>query len=209
MNTVALYRKLADRPRITTREAAQITGLRVPAASMALRRLADEGLTRPLKRGHWHLGTAAPKAGALLAVAADPYQAYLSGGSALRIHGRIQQIPRKHFAITLGRPGEVSLDGTQVSLHHLAPVLFGGYEYDAAHGGLVASAEKAIFDLAYLAAMNRSRVGAYLPETDLRGLRWNAVKWWIARIPGAFMRPAVVRNLRRIREEHEPGASGT
>lgn len=208
MNSAAFYRKLADRPRTTTREAAQMNGLRVPAASMALRRLAAEGLALPLKRGHWHVGPAAPKAGTLVAAAADPYQAYLSGWSALRVHGRIQQIPRKHFAVTLGRPGEVSLAGTKVSLHHVAPELFGGYEYDIGTGGFAASAEKAIFDLAYLAAMNRSRVGAHLPETDLRGLRWNEVKSWVARIPGGSTRPAVLRNLQRIREEHGPETSG-
>jgi hypothetical protein len=208
MNSTAFYRKLADRPRTTTREAAQITGLRVPAASMALRRLAAEGLALPLKRGHWHLGSAAPKAGALVAVSADPYEAYLSGWSALRVHGRIQQIPRKHFAVTLGRPAEVSLAGTKVSLHHVAPELFGGYEYDIGTGGFAASAEKAVFDLAYLAAMNRSRVGAHLPETDLRGLRWSEVKSWVARIPAGSMRPAVLRNLQRIREEHGREASG-
>jgi hypothetical protein len=50
--------------------------------------------------------------------------------------------------------------------------------------------------------MNRSRVGAHLPETDLRGLRWNDVKAWVARIPAESMRPSVLRHLERIREEH-------
>ncbi|MEX1044920.1 MAG: winged helix-turn-helix transcriptional regulator, partial [Chthoniobacterales bacterium] len=154
MNATAFYQKLQRHPRTTTREAAQITGLSVPAASMALRRLATEGLATPLKRGHWFLGTSA-KLGVLVTAAADPYQAYLSGWSALRLHERIQQIPQKQFAITLGRPGEVDIAGTTVTLHHLKPALFGGYVYDSRVNGFVASPEKAIFDLAYLAAMNR------------------------------------------------------
>ena len=209
MKTAAFYRKLADRSCTTTREAAQLTGLRVPAASMKLRRLAAEGLVIPVKRGHWLVGPAAPRAGALVAVAADPYRAYLSGWSALRVHGRIQQIPRKHFAVTLGRPREVALGGTGVSLHHVAPEVFGGYDYDSRGDGFVASAEKAIFDMAYLAAMNRSRVGAHLPETDLRGLRWSEVKAWVARIPAQSMRPVVLRNLQRIREERASATGAT
>jgi len=211
MNALAFYRKLADRPSLTTREAAQITGLEIPAASMALRRLAAEGLATPLKRGHWFLGRTPPPPGVLAMVAADPYLAYLSGWSALRVHGRIQQIPRRHFAVTLGRPSECCLAGTQVFLHRMAPVLFGGYESESGTGGLVASAEKAIFDLAYLAATQRSRVSANLPETNLRGLRWSEVKSWVARIPGASIRTAVRRHLSRIRREQgrarfeEPG----
>ncbi|MEX1044753.1 MAG: hypothetical protein WEC73_01375, partial [Chthoniobacterales bacterium] len=166
MNAIAFYQKLQGHQRITTREAAQLTDLSVPAASMALRRLATGGLATPLKRGHWFLGKSA-KPGVLITAAADPYQAYLSGWSALRLHERIQQIPQKLFAITLGRPGEVVIAGTTLTLHHLTSALFGGYEYDIGADGFVASPEKAIFDLAYLAAMNRSRISAHLPETDL------------------------------------------
>jgi hypothetical protein len=46
MNALAFYQKISGLGRVTTREAAQITGLEIPAASMALRRLAAEGLAR-------------------------------------------------------------------------------------------------------------------------------------------------------------------
>ena len=93
-------------------------------------------------------------------------------------------------------------EGKEFLQNVVAPEVFGGYDYDSRGDGFVASAETAIFDLAYLAAMNRSRVGAHLPETDLRGLRWSEVKAWVARIPAQSMRPVVLRNLQRIREEH-------
>jgi predicted transcriptional regulator of viral defense system len=202
MNATAFYQKLAAHKRVTTREASQLTGLRVPAASMALRRLAAEGLATPLKRGHWMLGKPTTRAGIMVTAAADPYPAYLSGWSALRIHDRIQQIPARHFAITLDRPGDKDIAGTIISLHHITPELFDGYEQDPRAEGFVASSEKALFDLAYLAAMNRSAVSGNLPETDLRRLRWSAVKDWIARIRRPALRQAVESQVQRIRQQH-------
>ncbi len=202
MNATGFYQKLAGHKRITTREAAQLTGLSIPATSMALRRLASEGLSTPLKKGNWLLGKSASKLGTLVTAAADPYQAYLSGWSALRMHDRIQQIPQKQFAVTLGRPGEVDVASTKVALHHITPELFGGYNYDSRADGFIASPEKAIFDLAYLAAMTRSRVSGSLPETNLRGLKWKEVKDWAGRIRNPSLRRAVERNLKQIREQH-------
>lgn len=201
MTTIAFYQKLAGYRRITTREAALLADLTIPAASMALRRLANEGLSTPLKKGSWLLG-APSKPGALVTAAADPYQAYLSGWSALRLHDRIQQIPQEHFAVTLGRPGAMEIAGMRIALHRMAPELFGGYDYDSRADGFVASAEKAIFDLAYLSAMNRSRVSGNLPETDLTRLRWKEVQNWVRRIRATRVRKAVEKNLETIRGQH-------
>ncbi|PTX96196.1 hypothetical protein DB345_10385 [Spartobacteria bacterium LR76] len=202
MNATAFYQKLAGHKRITTREAAQLTGLSIPAASMALRRLAADGFSTPLKKGHWLLRPSSSKPGTLVTAAAAPYQAYLSGWSALRIHDRIQQIPQKQFAVTLGRPGEINIADTKIALHRISPALFGGYGYDSRVDGFIASPEKAIFDLAYLAAMNRSRVGGNLPEANLRRLKWKEITAWISRIRTSSVRHSVERNLQRIREQH-------
>jgi predicted transcriptional regulator of viral defense system len=169
---------------------------------MALRRLAAEGLSLPLKKGSWIIGTAASKPGALVTAAADPYLAYLSGWSALRLHERIQQLPQTQFAVTLGRPGEVEVGGSRIALHRIKPELFGGYAFDARVDGFVASPEKALFDLAYLTTMNRSRVSGSLPETNLQGLHWKEVQTWLSRIPTPRVRAAVKRALRTIREQH-------
>jgi len=202
MTSLAFYQKLAGQKRITTRSAAQLAGVSIPAASMALRRLAAEGLSVPLKKGTWLLGAAASKPGALVTAAAEPYQAYLSGWSALRLHERIQQLPQTQFAITLGRPGEVEMPGGRIALHSIKPELFGGYAYDARVDGFVASPEKALFDLAYLTAMNRSQVSGSLPETNLKGLRWKEVQTWLRRIQSPRVRTAVEQALRSIREQH-------
>lgn len=206
MTSVGFYQKLSGHKRITTREASQLTGLSIPAASMALRRLAAGGLSTPLKKGNWLLGVPSSKPGALVTAAAEPYQAYLSGWSALRLHDRIQQIPQKHFAMTLGRPGEMDIAGTRIALHSITPALFGGYSFDSRVDGFVATPEKAVFDLAYLKAMNRSRVSASLPEADLSGLQWNDVRHWVRLIPASRVREAVERNLDRMRQQHAANA---
>ena len=155
-----------------------------------------------LEKGSWIIGGAVSKPGALVTAAADPYLAYLSGWSALRLHERIQQLPQAQFAITLGRPGEVEMGGSRIALHRIKPELFGGYVFDARVDGLVGSPEKALFDLAYLTAMNRSRVSGSLPETNLEGLRWREVQTWLRRIPTPRVRAAVEHALRSIREQH-------
>jgi predicted transcriptional regulator of viral defense system len=202
MKALAFYQKLAGQKRVTTRSAAQLAGVSIPAASMALRRLAAEGLSTSLKKGTWLLGATSFKPGSLVTAAADPYQAYLSGWSALRLHDRIQQIPQTQFAVTLGRPGEVEMPGARIALHRIKPELFGGYDYDPNVDGFVASPEKAIFDLAYFTAMNRSAVTGSLPETNLKGLRWKEVQGWLRRIPTPRVRAAVTRALDSIREQH-------
>jgi predicted transcriptional regulator of viral defense system len=202
VTTLSFYRKLAGNRRVTTRTAAQLSGMTMSAASMALQRLAAEGLVTRIKPGAWLVGPAATKPGALVAAAAQPYEAYLSGWSALRLHGRIQQLPGSHFGVTLGRPAEVAVGGTVVRLHHIQPALFTGYTYDPAAEGLVASPEKALFDLAYFSAMNRRRMGATLPETDLKGFRWSDLQAWLRRIPARGIRTAVERSLRRLREQN-------
>lgn len=206
MTTRAFYKKLAGQKLITTRAAAQMTGLSVPAASMALRRLAADGLSVPLKKGAWLVGTAASKPGALITAAAAPYVAYLSGPSALRMHRRIQQIPQTHFAVTLGRPRVIATPAGSVTLHHIHARLFGGYEYDFSADGFVASPEKALFDIAYLATMNHSRVSGNLPEIDLRGIRWKEIRAWLDRIATPRIREAVTGALSAIRRRNSESA---
>lgn len=202
MTTLGFYRKLAGQKRITTRAAAQLAGVSIPAASMALRRLASDGLSMPLKKGIWLVGADSSKPGTLATAAADPYPAYLSGWSALRLHDRIQQIPQTHFVVTLGRPGEMEMPGGRIALHRIKSELFGGYAYDVRVDGFVASPEKALFDLAYFTAMNRSHVSGSLPETDLRGLRWKEVQVWLRRIQSPRTRTAVEQAWNGIRKQH-------
>ena len=207
MTTLSFYQKIAGHRRVTTRSAAQLTGLGISTASMALRRLEAEHLVTRIKRGAWLVGPAAGKPGALVAAAARvPYEAYVSGWSALRHHGQIQRLPEIHFGVTLGRPADVSLAGAyQVQLHHINPDLFTGYAYDSTADGLVASSEKALFDTGYFAAMNRRPMSGALPETDLKGIRWSKLQGSLRRIPNPSIGTAVERSLRKLPANNMPG----
>ena len=202
MTTLAFYQKLAGHKRLTTRMAAQLAGMSIPATSMALRRLAAADLGAPMKKGVWLIGPPTSKPGTLVTAAADPYPAYLSGWSALRLHNRIEQIPQTQFAVTLGRPRRMSMGATRITLHHMEPELFCGYEYDAAVDGFVATPEKALFDLAYFSVMQRSPVSGALPETDLKDMRWKTVTQWTRRIPAQRTRKLVAAALTKIRTTH-------
>ncbi len=202
MTTLSFYQKISSQRQVTTRSAAQLAGLSVATASMALRRLALEGLVTRIKPGEWLVGSAAREPAALVAAVASPYEAYLSGWSALRHHGRIQQFPETHFGVTLGRPAAMKVAGVQVRLHHVTPALFTGYDFVTDLGGYVASAEKSLFDLAYFAAVSRSRLSGRLPETELKGLRWSDIQGWLRRIRAARVRTRVEQKLRLLREEH-------
>lgn len=201
MTTLSFYKKIAGHRRVTTRSAAQLAGLEISTASMALQRLANENLVTRVKRGAWLVGPITNKAGALAAAAAHPFEAYLSGWSALRFHGRIQQLPVTHFGVTLGRPAKVSIAGASIQLRHINPALFRGYAFDPTVDGLVASSEKALFDIAYFSAMNRRPLSGSLPETNLKGIRWSELQVWLRRIPNPSIRTAVERSLARLRRQ--------
>lgn len=208
MTTLSFYQRISGQRQLTTRSAAQLTGLSIATASMALQRLAAEGLVTRIKPGEWLVGSAAREPAALVAAVASPYEAYLSGWSALRYHGRIQQFPEAHFGVTLGRPVEMKVAGVRVRLHHVTPLLFTGYDFVPELGGHVASSEKALFDLAYFSAVSRSRLSGRLPETELNGLRWASIQGWLRGIPAARVRTRVEQKLRALREQHSGQPTG-
>jgi hypothetical protein len=96
----------------------------------------------------------------------------------------------------------MELGGSRIALHRMKPELFGGYAFEDRVDGFVASPEKALFDLAYLSVMNRSRVSGSLPETNFRGLRWKEIQTWLHRVKAPRVRAAVERALLSIREQH-------
>jgi hypothetical protein len=68
------------------------------------------------------------------------------------------------------------------SIHHVAPEVFGGYD-EIERGAKVATAEKALFDFAYLSG-GCSRLFTRLPELELpRGFRRKELARWLAKIP--------------------------
>lgn len=117
--------------------------------------------------------------------------------TALHIHGLVEQIPVVIYACSLARSQRITTRAGTFSIHHLAPELFGGF-VRTKNDVVVATAEKALFDLAYLSG-GRSRLFTGVPELDLpRGFRRAELDRWVARIPSARARTLTSRKLREL-----------
>jgi len=99
--------------------------------------------------------------------------------------------------VTLGRTRRITTRAGSFSLHHVAPEAFGGYE-ETERGVKLATAEKALFDFAYLSS-GRSRLFTTLPELELpRGFRHSELRRWVRKIPSARSRSLTKAALARF-----------
>lgn len=183
-------------PSFETRDVSALLRVSPANASVLLARLAERELVVRLARGKWLLG---PGSRPLVAEQiAAPYPAYVSLQSALFRHGVIEQVPAITYAVTLGRARRVRTPRGAVSLHRMPPELFGGFVL-AEDGGKLATVEKALFDLVYLAP-TRSRLFVKLPEMELpRGFRWTETARWARKIAGSSRRAFVEAKLAELR----------
>ena len=149
----------------------------------------------PVRSGLWWLEPSVEPA-RLPEFLSWPQPSYVSLQSALWVHGLIEQIPSITYAVSLGRSQVVKTHLGVVSLHHLAPELFGGFE-TTPRGVRMALPEKALFDLAYLSG-GRSRLFAALPELTLpRGFSRPVLRSWVEKIPAARKRTMTRSRLER------------
>jgi hypothetical protein len=94
-----------------------------------------------------------------------------------------------------------------VSVHHVAPSLFFGYEDAGRNGVLMASPEKALVDFLYLGPA-RSGLFHSLPELELpRGFTASRARAIAARIASPRRRKMVQRALDRVLETNRHGRS--
>ena len=183
-------------PVIGTADAATALKLSTSAASKTLARLAEAGLITSVRQGTWWV-----------AGAVDPYRlpeyltapldSYLSVQTALHLHGLIEQVPSVYYAVSLARTQHVETSAGTFSIHHLAPEVFGGDD-QTEYGAKLATAEKALFDFAYLSA-GRSRIFTSLPELELpRGFRRNECARWLDRITSERSRTITRNKLEQL-----------
>jgi predicted transcriptional regulator of viral defense system len=117
--------------------------------------------------------------------------------TALHRRGLIEQIPEVVYVVSLARTQRVKTTAGTVSIHHLAPEVFGGYE-ETSRGAKLATAEKALFDFAYLSG-GRSRLFTSLPELALpRGFRRKELSRWLAKIPSERSRTLTAQKLEAL-----------
>ena len=186
-----------DAPVFTTREAA--ARLRVPVghASVSLARLGAAGQLVRLRRGVWALPMRVDPL-ALPECLTAPFPAYVSLQSALYLHGMVSQIPAVTYAVTLARTRRFVTPLGTVSLHHIQPALFFGYEDAGWAGGRLATPEKALVDFLYLTPA-RSRLFRALPELEWpKAFKPSVARSIVRRIEPASRRGAVARRLEAL-----------
>jgi predicted transcriptional regulator of viral defense system len=183
-------------PVVTPSETASVLRMTHFAAAQMLRRLVAVGLVQPLRHGQFWVSREPIDPWIALEYVSTPYPAYVSLYSALYLHGILSQIPAVFYAVTLGRTKKVKTSTGAFSLHRIAPELFDGFETQTS-GAKIATPEKAIFDLAYLAG-TRSRIFSRPPELDLAGIKRRQFGLWINRIPDPTRRERVTRQVHAL-----------
>ncbi|HEX7481135.1 MAG TPA: hypothetical protein VF331_25250 [Polyangiales bacterium] len=183
-------------PVIRTADAAAAWRQSTTAASKMLARLAQAGLVSVVRHGTWWVdGPVDPYR--LPQHLTAPFESYISLQTALQLRGIVEQIPEVFYAATLARTQRIKTQTGTFSFHHLAPEVFGGYE-ESARGVRLATAEKALFDYAYLSA-GRSRLFTSLPELELPAkFRHTKLKRWLAKIPSERSRTITKQKLEEL-----------
>ncbi len=167
MRAIEANRRLRDSgvAAFGTADASVLLEMTSSHASRVLERLCEAGQVVRLKRGVW----AFPDRIEPLQVPEHlvaPAPCYLSLQSALFYHGMISQIPNIVYAVSTARTRRWTTPVATVSIHHLAPAFFFGFE-SVSNGTLkMATPEKALLDCLYLCSA-KSRLFASLPELDL------------------------------------------
>jgi len=183
--------------------------LRVPNAhaSVMLARLAASGHMMRLRRGVWALaGRVDPLA--LPEYLTAPFPAYVSLQTALYLHGMISQMPVVTYAVSLARTRRFETPIGTVSIHHVQPSFFFGFEDAGRAGGRLAVPEKALLDLVYLTPA-RSRLFRALPELEWpKRFSARTARAMVNRIRSAKRRTLVARKLEELlatRSAQPPG----
>ena len=197
MNPTQALGELADLDLeiLETREVASRLSITVSHASHILRTLNDSGLVLRIRHGLWSLDPQIEPF-AVPPYLTAPFPAYVSLWSALAHHGMIEQIPRRVSAASLDRSRQIPTALGTYSIHHLAPVLFGGYSHLDGLGD-IADPEKALFDTIYVRVPRGG--STYLPEIDLpESFRREQLEMWIDRIPAPRLKTLVSRRVEEV-----------
>jgi predicted transcriptional regulator of viral defense system len=197
--TTALKQLMSwDTPVFDTRDAAALLRISSDNARMTLSRLAKQGFLMRLKRGRWALVGKVSNL-ALPELLTAPYPAYVSLQSALFHHGLIEQIPAVTYAVTLGRTRSVATPLGSISFHRMPPELFTGFVQAANDQAKIATPEKALFDVLYLAP-GRSRLFARLPELDIpRSFRWKELVQYNQQVRSKMRRSFISQAIETIK----------
>ncbi len=149
---------------IDTADAAALLKTGTPHASKIMSRLAEAGQLFRVKRGVWAFADRIDPLQMPGAITA-PLPSYISLQTALYRHGIISQMPHVVYAVSPARTQRRDTSSGMVSIHHIDPAFFFGYEQVGAKGLLLAEPEKALLDLLYLSPA-RSGLFRHPPELE-------------------------------------------
>lgn len=184
-------------PVFDTGDAAARLGVDAAHASTVLARLAAARHLVRLRRGVWAFASRVDPL-ALPEYLTAPFPSYVSLHSALYLHGMIEQVPTVTYAVSLARTRRFTTPLGTVSVHHVDPTFFFGFEDAGSSGGRLATPEKALVDFLYLSPA-RSKLFRALPELEIPA-RFSArrARAIVARIGSASRRAMASRALERI-----------
>ena len=200
MNQIEVFQQLRTlaTPVVETRDVAALLQVSTSSATTMLRRLAQKKMITHLSRGRWLMNEKLDRL-ALPELISAPYPAYVSLQSALFHHGLIEQIPSVIYAVTPARPRRLRTPMGTISFHRMPPELFKGFELLSRSDAKVATAEKALFDMLYLAP-GRSRVFSNLPELTIpRRFQWQRLKEYTKLVKSSGRRAYIAERIRTLR----------
>jgi predicted transcriptional regulator of viral defense system len=167
MKLIDVYTKLKQLslPVIQTNDAAAYLDISVNHANKLLSRISKTNQLIHIKHGLW----AFPDIDALVlsGFLTSPFPSYVSLQTALYFHNMISQIPNIIYAVSVGRTKIYKTPIETVSIHHIHPSFYFGYEEKGEDGLLrIASPEKALLDIFYL-SQTKTKLFKTLPEVEL------------------------------------------
>lgn len=162
-------------------------------ASKLLARLASAGHLFHLSRGLWAFKERIEPL-ALPEYLTMPFPSYVSLQSALYYHGMISQIPAVTYAVSISRTKRYETALGTISIHHVHPSFFFGFEAVGRSAAKMATPEKALVDFLYLHPA-KSKLFRALPEVELtKNFKVRTARNMIHRIRSGRRRN-LVRNL--------------
>lgn len=148
-----------------TSDAAACLNIDIAHASKLLARLASAGHLVHLRRGLWAFRERVEPL-ALPQYLTNPFPSYVSLQSALYYHDMVLQIPVITYAVSIGRTKRYETPLGVVSIHHVHPSFFFGFESTGKGEVKMAMPEKALIDFFYLSPA-KSNFFRALPELEL------------------------------------------
>lgn len=166
-------------------------------ASQVLARLAKTNIIFPIARGLWAFTEKADPLTFPEHLTA-PFPAYISLQTALYYHGVISQIPDVVYAVSIARTRRYKNALGVISIHHMEPEFFFGFEVIGENQIKMACIEKALLDTLYFSPA-RSHLFQVLPEIELPE-NFNVKRAYdmIKKIPSVRLKTVVKNRLEAI-----------